>query len=193
MLDIWFSRDRILRNIPISRGRLPRDAAQPPIFLGSQGKLNDCVFGLQLNDPADIFYRPRRKPHQAWIETTDNVREITSTEDSPVRSKDLMYIYVQLSRIGKDEPALTLHLRRLDEGKWDWRSYCAQDIKIDGPSRLISSLGRPLPWTAPGDTGARVWVETSSPVTPGPGEWFTAKSNKGWGRRVLTPNWRAPE
>jgi hypothetical protein len=128
MVDMWFSRDRILRNIPISRGRLPRDAAEPPIFVGRQGELIDCVFGLQLDDPADIFYRVRRKPHQAWIEPTDDVHKITTTQDSPNRSNHLMYIYVQLSRIGKDEPALTLHLYT------DW-------MKGNGPG-VPTALGR---------------------------------------------------
>jgi hypothetical protein len=178
MICIWFSRDRIFRNIPISRGKLSRDAAKPPIFVQGDGRPEGCVFGLRLDDQADVCYRARRKPHQAWIETAGDVREITSTQDAPTRSKDLIYIYVQLSRIGKDEPALTVHLYRRDEEKWGWRSYCSRDIKINGPSRILSILGRPLPWTAPGDTGARVWVETSSPVIPGLGEWFTAKSNR---------------
>src|SRR5262245_16175395 len=123
MTHIWFSRDKILGNVPISRGKLLRSAAKPPVFVQDAERTAGWVFGLQLDDPADICYRVRRKPHQAWMETTDNVHEISSTQDAPSRSKDLIYIYVQLSRIGKDEPALTLHLYRRDEGKWAWRSY----------------------------------------------------------------------
>jgi hypothetical protein len=193
MYQISFSRGRILHNIPVSRGILPRNAAKPPILVESQakGKFDNWVFGLRLDSSADIYYRARRKPHQAWMETAGNIHEIAITMDEPKRSKDLMYIYVQLSRIGKDEPALTVHLYRFDEGKWAWRSYCAWDVKIAGPSRIMSSLGRPLPWTAPGDTGARVWVETSGTITAGSGEWFMAKSNKPWGRRGLIPRWHA--
>jgi hypothetical protein len=190
MTIITFSRSRIRDNIPISRRQLPRSAAKAPISIGGNG--DNWVFGVRLDDPGTAFYEATRRPHQAWIETSDNFHKIDDTEDAPARSGDFIYIYVQLRWIGSEKPALTAHFYRREGSKWAWRSYCAYTINLRGSSRLISSLGCPLPWTAPDDTGARVWIETSDPVAPDERGWFTAKGLQPLGRSTIAPRWHAP-
>src|SRR3954454_13115808 len=169
---ISFCRDRIRHNIPIGRGLLPRYEARPPIFVETIGP-GDWFVGVDIADEAEVFYLPpETKPrHKAYLTTDASVRTIRDLEctvDAPKRNKNLIYIYVQTTRIPKGEkPPLTVHLHCREAERWVWRSLCAWRIKIHGSSKLVSSLGYALPWTSQGDNGARVWIETESAVSSG--------------------------
>jgi hypothetical protein len=55
-------------------------------------------------------------------------------------------------KTGTDEPVVIV---RTSSG-----AYRGRDVEIHGPSRMVQSLTKPMP-----GCGARVWLETRSPVT----------------------------
>jgi hypothetical protein len=57
---------------------------------------------------------------------------------------------------GQDEPPLTVKTYNAN--------YTARTVDIDGPSRVVYSPDKPL------SCGARVWIETNSPVSLDTGE-----------------------
>jgi len=175
---VSFSRDKILGNIPFSRGLSTR--SEPPIRV-LRGKVRvGWTYGLELSGPAEVLYRVDRSP-SAWLETNGRVtrRGRNGTCDHPGWRRECTYVYVQLSRIARNKkrfregfpvlPPLTARSRCSRGGKW--RSRCSKRIRIKGPSTIRYSLGRPLPGTGKGDTGVRLWIETRSRVEPGPGGW----------------------
>lgn len=62
-------------------------------------------------------------------------------------------------RDGANDPPLTIKTSRAN--------HKAHEVVVDGPSRIVYSPDRPLA------CGARVWIETTAPVTSISGDTFT--------------------
>lgn len=190
LMLVSFSRDRILRNIPVSRallaGREPATRSRPPIRVLCEKGREDWVYGVELFGPAEIYYRLDRRP-SAWLETRSRIVLLprNATCDNPSWRQEFTYLYVQLSRIAGNRkraelglgPLPPLTARSWFSGDGKWKSRCAGRIRIKGPSVIRYSLGRPRPGTGKGDAGVRLWVETRSRIDPGPDGWSGCTSS----------------